>query len=142
MMNSLVPLGVFIPGLSIGVGGIEEDTAEVGVGREGSLVGGAIGKVRESRFAFRDAVEVERDLRVGELASTPVPVGNGGGGIASVSPPALNGPDSSAIMVVSWAMTGVECSGEGSVVVVASGSARGSTGARSAAEEQRRRNCW
>jgi hypothetical protein len=37
---------------SIGVGGTD-DMAEVGVGREGSLVGGAIGSVRESRLTWR-----------------------------------------------------------------------------------------
>lgn len=140
MMNSLVPLGVFRAGLSIGVGGIEDDTADVGVGREGSLVGRAIGSVSESRFALRDAVEVERDWRVGEAASAPE--GSGGGGMASMSPPLLRRVVSIPIAVSSWAIAGMECSVVESVVVVASGSVRGSTGARSAAEEQRRRSCW
>ncbi len=42
-------------GVSIGVGGIEE----VGVGLEGKLLGGAIGNVNDSRFEFREVVEVD-----------------------------------------------------------------------------------
>lgn len=38
---------------SIGVGGTDDMEAEVGVGREGSLVGGAIGSVKESRLTWR-----------------------------------------------------------------------------------------
>lgn len=138
MMNSFVPDGVFGAGLSIGVGGTEDETAEVGVGRDGSLVGRAIGRVRDKRFALRDAVEVERDLRVGELGAD----GSGGGGIiASASTPVLRGTLDVSIVGSSWATPGVECSEVESVVVVASGPLRGSTGARSAAEEQRRRSC-
>jgi hypothetical protein len=35
---------------SIGVGGTDDMAEEVGVGRDGSLVGGAIGRVKESRL--------------------------------------------------------------------------------------------
>lgn len=64
MMNSLASAGDETVEESIGVWGTEDMLAEVGVGRDGSLFGGAIGRVSERRFAFRDAVEVERDLRV------------------------------------------------------------------------------
>jgi hypothetical protein len=50
------------------------------VGLEGSLVGRAIGKVRESRFALRDADDVEREGRVGKPSSECL-----GQGLASTS---------------------------------------------------------
>lgn len=51
-------------GVSIGVGGIEE----VGVGLEGKLLGGAIGNVNDSRFEFREVVEVDRVDRVCDVS--------------------------------------------------------------------------
>lgn len=47
----------------MGVGGTEADDG-VGIGREGRLFGGAMGRVNERRFEFRDADEVERAERV------------------------------------------------------------------------------
>jgi hypothetical protein len=52
MMNSFAPAGEAMPE-SIGVGGTDDMAEEVGVGREGSLVGGAIGSVKESRLTWR-----------------------------------------------------------------------------------------
>lgn len=52
--------------VSMGVGGTEEDG--VGIGLEGMLFGGAIGRVNERRFEFRDVVEVERAERVSLVA--------------------------------------------------------------------------
>lgn len=52
MMNSFAPAGEAMAE-SIGVGGTDDMAEEVGVGREGSLVGGAIGSVKESRLTWR-----------------------------------------------------------------------------------------
>lgn len=61
-MNSLGSVGDVTADVSNGVGGTEEDG--VGIGREGKLFGGAIGRVNERRFEFREVVEVERAERV------------------------------------------------------------------------------
>ena len=60
MINSLASTGEVMPE-SIGVGGTEDIVVDVGVGREGSLVGGAIGRVSESRLTWRPAVDLERE---------------------------------------------------------------------------------
>lgn len=52
MMNSFAPAGEAMTE-SIGVGGTDDMAEDVGVGREGSLVGGAIGSVKESRLTWR-----------------------------------------------------------------------------------------
>jgi hypothetical protein len=49
IMNSFASAGEEMPE-SIGVGGTDDMAEEVGVGRDGSLVGGAIGRVKESRL--------------------------------------------------------------------------------------------
>lgn len=63
--------------VSIGVGG----TDDVGVGREEMLVGSAMGSVKESRFAFRDADDAERMERVSDVSF----VGGGGGIVVDVA---------------------------------------------------------
>jgi hypothetical protein len=57
----------------MGVGGIDD----VGVGLEERLLGSAIGNVSESRFAFREADDVERTERVSNVSLA----GGGGGGM-------------------------------------------------------------
>lgn len=109
------------------------------VGLDGSLDGGAIGSVNESRFAFREAVEVDRDWRVGEVS---LPEGVGGGGMTAESTrPSLR--ESKPFVLSSWLadeLSGVEV--EANMVVVAADVAMDeAAGFRSAAEE-RRRICW
>lgn len=90
MMNSLASAGVAWPDDSIGVGQADEGVAAYeGVGLEGSLEGGAMGRVNESRFAFREADDVDRDWRVGEV-SLPEGVGGGGMTAESTRPPACS----------------------------------------------------
>lgn len=81
MMNSLASAGDVNPE-SIGVGGTEDMCAEVGVGRDGSLVGGAIGKVSESLLTCRfrlDTLDLARACP--RLKGTGSSL-RGGGGIA------------------------------------------------------------
>lgn len=82
VMNSFRSVGNATAGESIGVGGMEADEG-VGIGRDGKLFGGAMGRVNERRFEFRDADEVERAERVssGDRAS---PGTDGGGIVAEV----------------------------------------------------------
>lgn len=78
MMNSFASEGE-VAAESIGVGGTE---AEVGVGLDGSLVGGAIGRVSESRLTCRHMLEFEREWpRLKGGASSRE---TGGGGIDAV----------------------------------------------------------
>ena len=81
-MNSFRSVGNATAGESIGVGGMEADEG-VGIGGDGKLFGGAMGRVNERRFEFRDADEVERAERVssGDRAS---PGTDGGGIVAEV----------------------------------------------------------
>lgn len=64
----------------MGVPGTEEIEADMGAGLDGSLVGGAMGRVSESLLAFLVAGDVGRDCR-GEL--WPVAFCGGGGGIVA-----------------------------------------------------------
>lgn len=92
-----------------------------------------MGSVKESRFAFREAEEVDRDWRVGEASPA---AGAGGGGIADASVFSMVGSMPS----VEFSQERLEMSGT-IVVVVAEGNeviTRGVTGLRSAAEERRR----
>lgn len=70
---------------SIGVGGTDDMAEDVGVGRDGSLVGGAIGRVKESRLTWRfmlDTLDLARACpRLKGMLSS---FGAGGGGIATV----------------------------------------------------------
>lgn len=65
MTKSLGSVGEPKAEASIGVGGTEV----VGVGLEGKLVGGAIGRVKDSRLEFRrDAVDADRVDRVRDVS--------------------------------------------------------------------------
>lgn len=71
-------------GVSRGVGGKKGKVVEMGVGREGALVGRAMGSVRDSRFEFREAEERDRVERApkeegGESKAMSV----GGSGVVS-----------------------------------------------------------
>lgn len=85
MINSLTSLGVEEPADSMGVPGIEDIEADIGAGLDGSLVGGAIGRVSESLLAFLVAGDVDRDS-CGEVWPGAC-CGGGGGGIAAASVP-------------------------------------------------------
>ena len=78
-MKSPGSTGDMSEGVSEGVGG-NEIAAAAGVGREGLGVGGAIGRVRERRFGFREADDAERVERVSERSSR-----DGVGGVDSMS---------------------------------------------------------
>jgi hypothetical protein len=87
MMNSFVSVGLtaWLEIDSAGVPGNDGgsvDMAELGIGRVGSHVGGAIGSVMERRFKLREADEVDRDDRVSKASSPP---GVGGGAMTSAS---------------------------------------------------------
>lgn len=74
--------------MSFGVGGKEGAVVVIGVGRDGSFVGSAIGKVSDSLFEFRDAVESDRVDRApndgaGDHKTLPSSIDMGGGGIDS-----------------------------------------------------------
>jgi hypothetical protein len=80
MMNSSLSAGGLKElnvDVSMGVGGIED----VGVGLEEKLLGSAIGSVKESRFAVREAGDVERMERVSNVSLC----GGGGMGAGVVS---------------------------------------------------------
>lgn len=75
-------------GVSFGVGGKDGTVVVMGVGRDGKLVGGAIGKVKESLLEFRDAVDNDRVDRepnddTGDHRMLPSSMGIDGGGIGS-----------------------------------------------------------
>lgn len=96
MIKSLGSEGDVMVELSIGVGGYDVVATEAG--REGSLVGGAIGRVSESRFVLRDAFDSERDAR--EKRSWVE--GVGGGGVTA------SGVSISPISVSNWASEGLK----------------------------------
>lgn len=141
-----------------GVGGIDDGVADVvdGVGREGSLVGRAIGRVRESLFGIRDEESV-RECRFVDGEGAILSVGNGGGGMVLPSRllcllilPVWDGVAMGvamgvAVEVAVVVVRGVDDSagsGAGANVDVAAQTAlpmtEGSIGARSAADERRR----
>lgn len=59
-MKSFASVGDLTFGVAPGVGGSEGTVVQMGVGRDGSCVGRAIGRVRESLLELRDVVEAER----------------------------------------------------------------------------------
>lgn len=86
-MKSLASVGEPTVGVSIGVGGKEGTVVEMGVGRDDTFVGRAIGNVRDSLFELREVVDRERVERApndGGGDSKASSVGGGcGGGIVS-----------------------------------------------------------
>lgn len=82
----MASVGDRITGVSLGVGGKDGAFVLIGVGREGKFDGGAIGKVNESLFEFRDVVDSERVDRAphdaGDQRASSAG-GGGGGGIVS-----------------------------------------------------------
>lgn len=66
MMKSFGSVGEVRPDPmdSDGVGGTEE----LGAGRDGMLLGGAMGMVNDRRLALRDADELERVVRVSNVS--------------------------------------------------------------------------
>lgn len=82
MMKASVSEGEAIePVAESGVGGTDGIAAEVGVGRDGSLVGNAMGNVIDSRLAWREAGDVGFEDRIGEVSRR----GSGGGAMASLA---------------------------------------------------------
>lgn len=94
-----------------------------------------MGSVKERRFAFRDAVDVDRDGRVGEASSLPEGVGGGGMAVESTAAPGLCDCESS---VLSAGLLDEPSSAAKIVVVAADMAMDGPAGCRSAAEERRR----
>lgn len=85
-MKSLASVGDLTRGVSLGVGGKDGAFVLIGVGRDGEFDGGAIGKVNESLFEFREVVDSERvDRAPNEGVGDPraSSAGGGGGGIVS-----------------------------------------------------------
>lgn len=82
-----------IEGVSRGVGGYEAMVDEVGVGRVGSALGGAMGKgrVRERRFELRDTEDSERMDRVSLISfvGTPPPHWLALGGSSGAASPSI-----------------------------------------------------
>jgi hypothetical protein len=85
IMKSFVSVGETTADVSTGVGGYDGAIDDVGVGRVGSLVGGAMGRVSDSRLGLREADDAERDERVKLSSSGRAGVRGGGGGIDSKS---------------------------------------------------------
>lgn len=96
-----------------------------------------MGRVSESRFAFREADEVERDWRVGEVS---LPEGAGGGGMLTGSATPLDSVSEPAALPSAGLLDRVsEAEVEAKTVEVAAALAmEGSRGFRSAVEERRR----
>lgn len=78
MMSSLGSSGAVSVELSDGVPGKEGSCDDGGVGRDGLLVGTAIGRVRESLLVVREAVDEAREERVSDISSMDA-LGGGGG---------------------------------------------------------------
>jgi len=85
VMTSVGSDGEPIVGVSTGVGGWELMVDDVGVGRVGNAVGGAMGSVNDSRLVVREADDAERVDRVSTSSSgsKEAATGGGGGGMAS-----------------------------------------------------------
>lgn len=84
-MKSLASVGDRTRGVSLGVGGKDGAFVLIGVGRDGWFDGGAIGKVNDNLFEFREVVDNERVDRApnegaGDHRASSI---GGGGGIVS-----------------------------------------------------------
>ena len=100
-------------------------------GRDGSLVGGAMGSVSERRFAVRGMADADLEcLEIRAEENPSVAGGGGGGGIASLSLFSL--------LAGSRFWMSPRSGPEAEEVVVAARATDGSNGARSAADERRR----